>query len=170
MFGKQMGRWIAFDISNTTFESGGMRLSGFSSCRKARGKRRSSCWCEHDSVLDSYVLQRMFPAQGIGAFVFDKRGTGASGGVYTQDLDVLRKTGGSSGIVGVGRYLIRDRKKRRLLEAGQGSWDTFGHGGGMTQDLYADKTISRKSASVCNGTSAGLVAKQLTQCGYRRTA
>ena len=31
----------------------------------------------------------MFPAQGIGAFVFDKRGTGSSGGTYTQDFDVL---------------------------------------------------------------------------------
>jgi cephalosporin-C deacetylase-like acetyl esterase len=44
---------------------------------------------EHDSALDSYRLQRMFPAQGIGAFVYDKRGTGASGGTYTQDFDVL---------------------------------------------------------------------------------
>jgi hypothetical protein len=31
----------------------------------------------------------MFPAQGIGAFVYDKRGTGLSGGTYTQDFDVL---------------------------------------------------------------------------------
>src|SRR5258708_9766143 len=38
---------------------------------------------------DFYALQRMFPAQGVGAFVYDKRGTGASGGVYTQDFDVL---------------------------------------------------------------------------------
>ncbi|HSM97335.1 MAG TPA: hypothetical protein VLT91_14930, partial [Rhizomicrobium sp.] len=44
---------------------------------------------EHDSALDFYALQRMFPAQGIGAFVFDKRGTGASGGKYTQDFSVL---------------------------------------------------------------------------------
>lgn len=44
---------------------------------------------EHDSALDSYASQRMFPAQGIGAFVYDKRGTGVSGGTYTQDFDVL---------------------------------------------------------------------------------
>jgi uncharacterized protein len=31
----------------------------------------------------------MFPAQGIGAFVYDKRGTGISGGTYTQDFSVL---------------------------------------------------------------------------------
>src|SRR5262249_58636579 len=39
--------------------------------------------------LDSYALQRMFPAQGIGVFVYDKRGTGVSGGTYTQDFNVL---------------------------------------------------------------------------------
>jgi len=44
---------------------------------------------EHESALESYSLQRMFPAQGIGAFVYDKRGTGVSGGSYTQDFDVL---------------------------------------------------------------------------------
>jgi hypothetical protein len=44
---------------------------------------------ETDSALESYALQRMFPAQGIGAFVYDKRGTGLSGGHYTQDFNVL---------------------------------------------------------------------------------
>jgi uncharacterized protein len=44
---------------------------------------------EHNSALDSYALQRLFPAAGIGAFVYDKRGTGASGGHYTQDYSVL---------------------------------------------------------------------------------
>jgi pimeloyl-ACP methyl ester carboxylesterase len=44
---------------------------------------------EHDSARDFYALQRMFPAQGIAAFVYDKRGTGASGGAYTQDFDTL---------------------------------------------------------------------------------
>jgi len=44
---------------------------------------------EHDSALESYALQRLFPAQGIGAFVYDKRGTGSSGGAYTQNFDLL---------------------------------------------------------------------------------
>jgi hypothetical protein len=44
---------------------------------------------EHDSALDAYPLQRLFPAAGIGAFVYDKRGTGASGGQYTQDYPTL---------------------------------------------------------------------------------
>jgi uncharacterized protein len=34
-------------------------------------------------------LQHLLPAQGVGVFVYDKRGTGRSGGRYTQDFDVL---------------------------------------------------------------------------------
>jgi hypothetical protein len=33
-----------------------------------------------DSAPNGYPLQRLFPAAGIGAFVYDKRGTGESGG------------------------------------------------------------------------------------------
>lgn len=44
---------------------------------------------ERDSALRTYFLQRMFPAAGIGVFVYDKRGTGASTGSYSQDFDLL---------------------------------------------------------------------------------
>jgi uncharacterized protein len=44
---------------------------------------------EHDSARRFYSLQRMLPAQGVGAFVYDKRGTGGSGGSYTQDFELL---------------------------------------------------------------------------------
>jgi dienelactone hydrolase len=47
----------------------------------------------HGSERDSAILgdqwQYLLPAQGIGAFVYDKRGTGRSGGSYTQDFDLL---------------------------------------------------------------------------------
>lgn len=41
------------------------------------------------SALDYASLQRLLPAQGIAAFVYDKRGTGGSTGSYTQDFDLL---------------------------------------------------------------------------------
>jgi hypothetical protein len=44
---------------------------------------------ENDSARDYYSLQRQFPAAGIGAFVYDKRGTGGSSGAYTQDYLTL---------------------------------------------------------------------------------
>jgi pimeloyl-ACP methyl ester carboxylesterase len=44
---------------------------------------------EHISAREYFALQRLFPAAGIGAFVYDKRGTGASGGRYTQNYLLL---------------------------------------------------------------------------------
>jgi pimeloyl-ACP methyl ester carboxylesterase len=46
---------------------------------------------EHDAALPSNSLQRRLPAQGVGVFVYDKRGTGASGGKYTQDFEQLAR-------------------------------------------------------------------------------
>jgi len=47
----------------------------------------------HGSERDSAILgeewQYLLPAQGVGVFVYDKRGTGESGGRYTQDFDLL---------------------------------------------------------------------------------
>ncbi|HVY88612.1 MAG TPA: alpha/beta hydrolase, partial [Hyphomonadaceae bacterium] len=44
---------------------------------------------EDFSANDFNQLQRLLPAEGVGAFVFDKRGTGKSGGSYTQDFSTL---------------------------------------------------------------------------------
>lgn len=92
LFDKESGRRIDFDVNDVTFASGGVRLAG--RLVLPRGNRKVPVvvlvhGSEHDSALDSYALQRMFPAQGIGVFVYDKRGTGASGGAYTQDFNVL---------------------------------------------------------------------------------
>ncbi|HJY53043.1 MAG TPA: alpha/beta hydrolase [Candidatus Udaeobacter sp.] len=44
---------------------------------------------ERHSARDSYALQRLLPAENVGAFVYDKRGTGGSEGKYTQDFVAL---------------------------------------------------------------------------------
>ena len=44
---------------------------------------------EHDSALHDYSLQRQFASAGIGVFAYDKRGTGASAGRYTQNYLLL---------------------------------------------------------------------------------
>src|SRR4029077_8472909 len=44
---------------------------------------------EASSALDSYQFQRLLPAHAVGAFVYDKRGTGRSQGKYTQDFSLL---------------------------------------------------------------------------------
>lgn len=44
---------------------------------------------EHSSALKDYALQRQFASAGIGVFAYDKRGTGASGGRYSQNYLIL---------------------------------------------------------------------------------
>jgi pimeloyl-ACP methyl ester carboxylesterase len=91
-FGNEMGKRIDFDVSDTAFESNGVKLSGRLVMPRGVGKVSVVVLVhgsERDSALDTYALQRMFPAQGIGVFVYDKRGTGASGGTYTQNFNVL---------------------------------------------------------------------------------
>src|SRR5690606_36340232 len=41
------------------------------------------------SALESNPMQYLLPAQGVAAFVYDKRGTGGSAGEYTQDFHAL---------------------------------------------------------------------------------
>jgi pimeloyl-ACP methyl ester carboxylesterase len=86
------GRRIPFDTTDTTFESHGVRLTGRLVMPQGTAKVPVVVLvhgAEHDSALTYYSLQRMFPAVGIGAFVFDKRGTGVSGGRYSQDFSLL---------------------------------------------------------------------------------
>jgi pimeloyl-ACP methyl ester carboxylesterase len=91
-FEKEKGHRIGFDVHDTVFESNGVKLIGRLVLPEGSEKVPVVVLVhgsEHDSALDTYRLQRMFPAQGIAAFVYDRRGTGASGGTYTQDFDVL---------------------------------------------------------------------------------
>jgi dienelactone hydrolase len=91
-FDADAGHRIAFDVTETTFDSNGVKLVGRLVMPKGDGKVPVVVLVhgsEHDSARDFYSLQRMFPAEGVGAFVYDKRGTGASGGAYTQDFQTL---------------------------------------------------------------------------------
>jgi dienelactone hydrolase len=95
-FGKENGRRIPFDVSDTSFESNGVKLAGRLIMPHRAGKVPVVVLihgAEHTSGIDTLFLQRVFPALGIGAFVYDKRGTGRSGGVYTQDYNLLASDG-----------------------------------------------------------------------------
>ncbi len=90
--GKKADR-IPFDTTDTMFEGrGGIKLAG----RLVLPKTNAPVpivvlvhGAERDSARDSYALQRLLPAENVGAFVYDKRGTGGSSGKYTQDFDTL---------------------------------------------------------------------------------
>ncbi|MEO5866340.1 MAG: CocE/NonD family hydrolase [Sphingomonas sp.] len=86
------GRRIEFDVTETRFQGSGVELAGRLIMPKGKGKVPIVVLVhgsEHDSARDNYALQRLFPSEGIGAFVYDKRGTGASGGNYTQSYLML---------------------------------------------------------------------------------
>jgi uncharacterized protein len=87
-----VGRRLDLDMSETTFTSHGVTLAG----RLLLPKGNATVpivvlvhGAEHDSARDFNPLQRILPAEGVGAFVYDKRGTGASGGDYSQDFGLL---------------------------------------------------------------------------------
>jgi hypothetical protein len=91
-FDGQAGRRIEFDVTETTFHGRDVDLAGRLVLPKGHGRVPIvvlTHGAERDSARDFYWLQRLLPAKGIGAFVFDKRGTGASKGEYTQDFDIL---------------------------------------------------------------------------------
>src|SRR6185312_12333102 len=92
-FNGKQGQRIAFDVTDTHFKgAGGVALAGRLVLPKGNARVPIVVLVhgsEHMSALDFYSLQRMFPAAGIGVFVYDKRGTGASGGTYTQSYLVL---------------------------------------------------------------------------------
>lgn len=129
-FDRINGHRIAFDVTNTTFEGDGVKLVGRLILPK--GSSQTSIvvlihGSETDSALDFFPLQRLLPAEGVGAFVYDKRGTGASGGKYTQDFNLLANDA-----------VAAMREARRLAGARAGRVGYFGGSeGGWVAPLAA---------------------------------
>jgi uncharacterized protein len=83
---------IPFLVTETTFESHGVKLAGRLVLPPGSAPVPITVLvhgAEHDSARVNNFLQRLLPAQGIGTFVYDKRGTGGSGGEYSQDFSLL---------------------------------------------------------------------------------
>jgi hypothetical protein len=86
------GKRIEFDVRELTFHSHGTALQGRLVMPKGGGMVSVVVLVhgsEQASALDTFPLQRLLPAYGVGAFVYDKRGTGRSQGSYTQDFSLL---------------------------------------------------------------------------------
>ncbi|HEX6833838.1 MAG TPA: alpha/beta hydrolase [Rudaea sp.] len=123
-FAGRAGKRIDFDVREIAFESHATSLAG--RLVLPRGDAAVPIvvlvhGSEHDSALAWYSLQRMLPAQGIGAFVYDKRGTGKSGGTYTQDYSLLADDAVAA--VATARALAGARAARIGFQGGsQGGW------------------------------------------------
>lgn len=91
-FDQVAGHRIDFNVTETIFHSRDIDLAGRLVLPAGQGRVPIVVLLhggETDSARDFNALQRLFPAAGVGAFVYDKRGTGASKGQYTQDFQVL---------------------------------------------------------------------------------
>ncbi len=123
-FNGSAGHRVAFDITNTRFQGAGVTLAGRLVLPKGHARVPIVVLVhgsEHFSALDFYDLQRMFPATGIGVFVYDKRGTGASGGLYTQDYLLLADD--AIAAVREAKHLAGSRAGRIGYQAGsEGGW------------------------------------------------
>lgn len=76
---------------------------------------------ERTSALIHDPFQQLLPLQGVGVFVYDKRGTGASMGSYTQDFGVLATDAAAASAEA--RRLAGPRLGRFGLHgASQGGW------------------------------------------------
>ncbi len=76
---------------------------------------------EDSSALRDYALQRILPARGVGVFVFDKRGTGDSEGIYTHDIPQLARDAAAA--YGEARRLSGHRLSRiGYYGMSQGGW------------------------------------------------
>lgn len=123
-FNGTRGQRIAFDVTDTRFQGAGVTLAGRLVLPKGNGRVPIVVLVhgsEHMSALDFYSLQRMFPAAGIGVYVYDKRGTGASGGRYTQSYLLLADD--AIAAVGEAKRLAGPRAGRIGYQGGsQGGW------------------------------------------------
>ena len=89
------GHRILFDVFETHFQGAGVTLAG--RLVMPKGKDHVAIvvlvhGSDAGSALEGsgvFALQRLFPSSGVGVFVYDKRGTGASGGKFTHDYLLL---------------------------------------------------------------------------------
>jgi hypothetical protein len=92
-FDGKKARRIEFDVTDTTFQGRGeVKLAGRLVLPTGNDPVPIVVLvhgAERESALDWNALQRLLPAENVGAFVYDKRGTGNSQGNYTQDFNVL---------------------------------------------------------------------------------
>jgi pimeloyl-ACP methyl ester carboxylesterase len=90
------GQRLTFDVQDVSFRSHDVTLRGRLVLPKGRDRvpvlvfvHGSEDASAFNPGMLSEAMQRMMPAEGIGMFIYDKRGTGRSGGVYTQDFNLL---------------------------------------------------------------------------------
>lgn len=86
------GHRATFAEQDGVFTSGSVSLAGRLILPEGKGRVPIVVLVhgsEDSSARQTYALQRLLPAQGVGVFVYDKRGTGDSKGVFSHDIPSL---------------------------------------------------------------------------------
>lgn len=118
------GRRIDLVTRETTFRSGDVELFGRLVLPPGDGPVPVVVQV-HGSEKDAATVynfrQRLYAGQGVGVFVYDKRGTGRSTGAYTQDFQLLARDAAEA--AKTARRLAGPRGGRIGFEGGsQGGW------------------------------------------------
>ena len=95
-FDSLAGHRIPLDVSETKFTRGDVTLAGRLVLPEGAGPVPIVVLLhggESNSALEFQQFQWILPAEGVGVFVYDKRGTGRSTGKFTADFDVLADDG-----------------------------------------------------------------------------
>ncbi len=124
---------------------------------------------EASAALDFNWFQRLAPASGVGVFVYDKRGTGGSEGVYSQNFELLATDAAAA--VRAAREAAGSRAGRVGLHGGsQGGWvsplaatkvpvDFVIVGFGMAEGVLAENLGELRQNFAANGWGPEVVAK-----------
>ncbi len=115
---------VVLDVKNITFRSGPHLLRGRLLAPLGPAPVPLIVYVhgsETSSAVDSLLDQYMSPANGVAAFVYDKRGTGSSAGKYTQDFETLSRDAAAA--MTEARRLLGSRvAKAGFIGHSQGGW------------------------------------------------
>jgi hypothetical protein len=117
------GHQLPLPTRETSFDSAGIRLQG-KLVMPAGGKASAIVvWVEgsdDDASTDTVDWQFVLPTHGIGVFVYDKRGTGRSGGEVSADFYV--RAADTAAAVKEARQLAPQVYRFGLFGGSQGGW------------------------------------------------
>ncbi|MGH8081414.1 MAG: alpha/beta hydrolase family protein [Lysobacter sp.] len=150
------GKKIKYDIVETKFEGKGVTLRGRLVLPQGHAKVPVMVMVhgsESYSGVDGYYQQHLFPAEGVGVFVYDKRGTGGSTGKYSQNFYDL-----SDDASAALREALRLGGKRVARIGFHG-----GSQGGWVAPLAASKTPQAQFVFVGFGLADGVLAEDRDQ-------
>ena len=121
--GVKTGNRVALITRETAFTSEGLTFHG-KLAMPARGRAQAfAVWVEgsnNNPSTDDAVWPYELARRGIGVFVYDKRGTGASGGAMSSD--VLVRARDTAAAVAQARRLAPHVRRVGVIGASQGGW------------------------------------------------